>query len=61
MPYVRKTRTIWRIFVNYGAGEGWEHECTELSWKEAREQLKTYRENCPYPVKAVRGRERIEP
>lgn len=58
--YQRKTRDVWHIFVNYGS-HGWEHECTELSWREAREQLKCYRENAPqYPVKAVRRRERIE-
>lgn len=60
MTRQRVTRDVWHIMVNYG--QGWEHECTENSWREAREQLKCYRANCPeYPVKAVRKRERIEP
>ncbi len=61
MAYVRKTRDVWRIYVDYGYGDGWEHECTELSRKAARENIKAYRENYPqYPVKVVQGRERIE-
>lgn len=58
MPYQRKTRDVWHILVNYG--HGWEHETTEMSWREAREQLRTYRANCQYPVRARRRRERIE-
>ena len=54
----RTTRDTWHILVNYG--QGWEHECTEFSWKDAREQLKCYRENQPaYPVKARKKREPI--
>jgi hypothetical protein len=45
MAYQRKTRDEIRLYVNYGGG--WEHETTEDSWKEARAQLKCYRENCP--------------
>lgn len=45
----------WKIQVNYG--HGWEYEIFENTWKEAREQLKTYRANCSYPVRAVRVRE----
>jgi hypothetical protein len=46
----------WKLLVNYG--QGWEYELFEESWKEAKERLKEYRENCPqYPIKAVRGRE----
>jgi len=55
----RTTRDTWQIHVNYG--QGWEHECTEFSRKDAREQLKTYRENAPeYPVRAVKKREPID-
>lgn len=56
--YIRKTRTVYYIYVHYG--HGWEHECTELTWRDARDQIKTYRANVPYPVKAVRKREKIE-
>ncbi len=46
----------WKLYVHYG--QGWEYELFEETWKEARERLKEYRENCPqYPIKAVRGRE----
>lgn len=56
MAYIRKTRDTWQIHVNYGSG--WEHECTEFSRKDARDQVKTYRENAPqYPVKIVPKRE----
>ena len=51
MAYQRKTRDEWQILVNYGYGDGWEHEVSEDSYREARDQVRTYRENCPYPVK----------
>ncbi len=58
--YVRKTRDVWHLLVNYGYGDGWEHEVTEETRKEAIEQRNTYRENCPqYPVRIVKKRERI--
>lgn len=53
----RKTRDVYYILLNYG--QGWEHECTEDTWQAAKAMLRTYRENVPYPVKAVRRRERI--
>jgi hypothetical protein len=60
MAYKRKTKDVWYILVNYGYGHGWEHECTEESWADAKAQLKCYRENCPqYPVRARKARERI--
>ena len=58
MAYQRKTRDTWQLHVNYG--QGWEHETTELSWREAKAQIKAYRDNCPeYPVKLVPKRERL--
>lgn len=51
MAYKRKTRDEWHIEVNYGYGDGWEHECTEHSFRAARDQVRTYRENCDYPVR----------
>lgn len=61
MPYVRKTRDEYQIHVNYGYGDGWEHECTEDTYREARQRRKEYRENCPqYPTKIVRRRVKID-
>jgi len=50
----RKTVDTWEIHVDYG--QGWEHECTEFSSRDAHETIRLYRENCPYPVKLVRRR-----
>lgn len=59
MAYQRKTRDVWRFYVNYGYG--WEHELDEFSLREVRQRQKEYRENCPqYPTRVTRGRERIE-
>ena len=59
MAYVRKTVDCWRLFVNYG--QGWEYEGTDYSLREARQTLKSHRENCPqYPARIVFGRERKE-
>lgn len=52
----RKTIDTWQIHVNYGYGDGWEHECTEFDYRTALEQLKAYRDNCPYPVKVIKRR-----
>ena len=43
--YVRKTEDSFQLWTNYGYG--WEHEVTEKTRKEARQQAKTYRENVP--------------
>lgn len=56
--YVRKTVNCWRFYLNYG--QGWEHEITEYTRDAMKENRKAYRENCPYPLKIVFGRERIE-
>ena len=45
MAYIRKTKDVYVLLSNYGYG--WEEELEEETLKEAREQLKTYRENCP--------------
>jgi hypothetical protein len=58
--YTRKTGTCWRFYINYGFGDGWEHEITEHTLEAMRENRKAYRENCRYPLRIVRGRERIE-
>lgn len=41
--YIRKTIDRWDIMANYGYG--WEVECCEYSYKEAKQRLKEYREN----------------
>lgn len=56
--YVRKTVDVWHVLVDYG--QGWEHECSEASRKEAREQVKTYRANQNYPVTFKKVREKKE-
>jgi hypothetical protein len=43
--YNRKTVDTWQIWVNYG--QGWEHECTELSLAAMKVNVKAYRDNCP--------------
>ena len=45
MAYIRKTKDVYVLLSNYGYG--WEEELTEETEKEIKEQLKTYRENCP--------------
>lgn len=50
MARQRKTRDEYRVWLNYG--QGWEHETSEDSAREAVAQVRTYRENCPeYPAK----------
>lgn len=58
MAYQRKTRDRGDIMTNYGYG--WECECSEYTRKEAREQLKCYRENIKGQVRLEKHRERIE-
>lgn len=60
MAYVRKTRNCWKFFINYGYGHGWEHEITEYTRAEMKENRKAYRENCNYPLRIKFGRELIE-
>ena len=58
--YKRKTTDEWQIHVCYGS-HGWEHETTEESWKDARAQVKCYRENAPqYPVKVIKRRVKVD-
>lgn len=54
----RKTRDCWRFYCNYG--QGWEHEITEYTKAAMIENKKAYQENSPYPLRIVKGRERIE-
>lgn len=58
MPYVRKTKDVFHIQGNYGWG--FETECSEDNWKEARQRLKEYWENGPGVYRLVKRRERLE-
>lgn len=55
--YQRKTRDRWDIMTNYGYG--WDCECSEYSYKEARQTLKEYRENIAGAVRLEKHREKI--
>ena len=55
MAYIRKTKDEYILLSNYGYG--WEEELTEDTLTEAKEQLRTYKENCPqaqYKIKKKR-------
>lgn len=57
MAYQRKTRDRWDIMTNYGYG--WDCECSEYTWKEAKQTLKEYRENISGAVRLEKHREKI--
>lgn len=56
MAYVRKTIDRWDIMTNYGYG--WECECSEYTYKEAKQQLKCYQENIRGDVRIEKHREK---
>lgn len=58
MAYVRKTVDRWDIETNYGYG--WETECSEYTWAEAKQRLQEYRENIRGAVRLVKRREKKE-
>ncbi len=61
MAYVRKTEDEYHLLVDYGYGDGWEHEVTESSRRAILDQVKTYRENSPgYAVKWEKKRVPVE-
>jgi len=47
----------WKLYVNYGYGDGWEYETFEETRAGYQENRKAYRENCQYPQRWSRGRE----
>ena len=55
----RKTRDRWDIETNYGYG--WDVECSEYTWREAKEQYKCYAENVGgrCSVRLTKHREKI--
>lgn len=61
MAYVRKTRDEFEVQGNYGYGHGFEMVTTEETRKDAKEQLKCYRENEPgIPFRIVRKRVKLQ-
>ncbi len=59
--YERKTRDEWTIQGNYGYGDGWEDLSAYDDRREARADLRAYRENEPeYAHRLVKRRVRIE-
>ena len=61
MNYQRKTRDLYVVQQNFGYGDGWEDVSAADTRKEARDDLRAYRENQPeYPARIVKRRERIE-
>lgn len=46
----------WKLYVNYGSG--WEYEIFEETFKGYKENKKAYIENCNYPQRWSRGREK---
>ena len=58
MAYQRKTRDRWDIMTNYGYG--WECECSEYTWSEAKQTAREYRENIQGAVRIEKHREPLE-
>lgn len=52
MRYNPKFTTDFVIQCHYG--QGWEDDTTEANLRDAKAQLKCYRENSPYPCRIVR-------
>jgi hypothetical protein len=55
--YKRKTYDTWILYVDYS--QGWEFETQELTHKAYKENRKAYIENCIYPQKWIKKREKI--
>lgn len=54
----RKYDYLWVVQGNYGFGHGWEDIGGGSTWKEAKADLKAYRENAPeYRYRAIQRRE----
>lgn len=59
MAYIRKTRDRWDLMANYGYG--WDVECSEYTYKDAKQTLKEYRENGSGLYRLEKHREKLEP
>lgn len=61
MTYQRKTYDEYQLWIDYGYGDGFEHETTEPSYNAFIEQRKCYRDNGIYnPIKLKVKRVKIE-
>lgn len=58
MSYVRKTRDRWDIMTNYGYG--WDCECSEYTWTDAKKTAKEYRQNTGAAVRIEKHMEPIK-
>ena len=56
--YKRKTRDRWDLMANYGYG--WECECSDYTYAEAKQTLKEYRENGNGNYRLEKHRENIK-
>lgn len=56
MAKERKTVDVYVIESLYPGGYGWEYDTCETDRKEAKQRLKEYRENSPYPVRMRKRR-----
>lgn len=55
--YKRKTCDRWDLMSNYGYG--WECECSSYTYKEAKDDLRAYRENGGGSYRLEKHREKI--
>ena len=55
--YTRKTKDEYQLMSNYGYG--WDIETTENTYKEAKQQLKCYRENTNGIHKIIKKRVKL--
>ena len=55
---MNKYTYLWIVQGNYGYGHGWEDLCASEDRKEARANLRDYRENEPGPHRLIQRREK---
>jgi len=48
MKYIRKTKDVFMLYVDYW--QGYEEEIEEETYIEIKTRLKEYSENCSFPV-----------
>ena len=61
MAYIRKTRDLYVVQGNYGYGDGFEDLTQSYDRKEAKDDLKAYKQNeGKAEYKLIKRREKIE-
>lgn len=55
MKRVNKWRYLWIVQSHYG--NQWDDETAEENYKEARQRVKEYRDNCDAPIRLIHRRE----